>query len=168
MGAMASQITSLTIVYWNVYSGADQRRHQCSASLAFVRGIHRWPVNSPPQRANNAEIFSIWWRHHVISWFMLSFHQYASWLYAWKCRDGHEIVMVVENDNLMVFVAKGQYRVIWLDWVYFPIVAKQNKIWRFKIKFQLHWWRNCSCKFRIIGNFMPRLEDKQLLTCLRY
>ena len=47
MGAMASQITSLTIVYWTVYSGADQRKHQSSASLAFVWGIHRWPVNSP-------------------------------------------------------------------------------------------------------------------------
>ena len=47
MSAMASQITSLTIVYSTVYSGADQRKHQSSASLAFVRGIHRWPVNSP-------------------------------------------------------------------------------------------------------------------------
>ena len=33
-------------VYSTVYSGADQRKHQSSASLAFVRGIHRWPVNS--------------------------------------------------------------------------------------------------------------------------
>ena len=47
MGAMASQITNLTIIYSTVYSGADQRKHQSSASLAFVRGIHRWPVNSP-------------------------------------------------------------------------------------------------------------------------
>ena len=47
MDAMASQITSLTIVYSTVYSGADQRKYQSSASLAFVRGIHRWPVNSP-------------------------------------------------------------------------------------------------------------------------
>ena len=47
MGANASQITSLTIVYSTVYSGADQRQHQSSASLAFVRGIHRRPVNSP-------------------------------------------------------------------------------------------------------------------------
>ena len=47
MGAMLSQISSLTIVYSTVYSGADQRKHQSSASLAFVRGIHRWPVKSP-------------------------------------------------------------------------------------------------------------------------
>ena len=47
MGMMESQITSLTIVYSNVYSGADQRKHQISTSLAFVWGIHRGPVNSP-------------------------------------------------------------------------------------------------------------------------
>ena len=44
--SMAIQITSLTIVYTTVCSGAHQRKHQRSASLAFVRGIHRWPVNS--------------------------------------------------------------------------------------------------------------------------
>ena len=47
MGAMSSQITSLTIFYWTVYSDADQRKHQSSAALAFVLGIHRGPVNSP-------------------------------------------------------------------------------------------------------------------------
>ena len=47
MDTMASQITSLMIVYSTIYSGADQRKHQSSMSLAFVRGIHRWRVNSP-------------------------------------------------------------------------------------------------------------------------
>ena len=47
IGAIASQITSLTIVYSTVYSGADQSKHQSSAPLAFVWGIHRGPVNSP-------------------------------------------------------------------------------------------------------------------------
>ena len=47
MCAIVSQITSLTIVYSNVYSAADQRKHQSSASLAFVWGIHQWLVNSP-------------------------------------------------------------------------------------------------------------------------
>ena len=46
MGAIASQINSLTSVYSTVYSDADQREHQSSASLAFVHGIHRWLVNS--------------------------------------------------------------------------------------------------------------------------
>ena len=47
MNTMASQITSLTIVYSSLYSGADQRKHRSSASLAFAKGIHRWLVNSP-------------------------------------------------------------------------------------------------------------------------
>ena len=47
MGTITSQITSLMIVYLTVYSDADQRKHQSSTSLAFVRGIHRRPVNSP-------------------------------------------------------------------------------------------------------------------------
>ena len=50
MGGVASWITSLTIVCTTVYSGADQRKHQSSASLAFVRGIHRGPVNSSHKR----------------------------------------------------------------------------------------------------------------------
>ena len=59
MGAMASQITSLTIVYSTVYSDADQRKHQRSASLAFVAG------EFPAQMASYAENVSIWWRHHA-------------------------------------------------------------------------------------------------------
>ena len=47
MSAMASQFASFMSVYSTVYSGADQRKHQSSASLAFVRGIHRWLMNSP-------------------------------------------------------------------------------------------------------------------------
>ena len=47
MCAVASQIISLRIVYSTVDSDADWRKHQSSASLAFVRGIHRGPVNSP-------------------------------------------------------------------------------------------------------------------------
>ena len=47
MGAVGSQITSLTIVYSTVYSGIDERKHLNFASLAFVRGIYRRPVNSP-------------------------------------------------------------------------------------------------------------------------
>ena len=54
MTTMASQITSLTIVYSTVYSDADQRKHQSSASLAFVWGIHRTD-EFPAQRASYAE-----------------------------------------------------------------------------------------------------------------
>ena len=57
MSAMASQITNLTIAHSTHYSGADQRKHQNSASLAFVRGIHRWPVNSPHKRPVTQKMF---------------------------------------------------------------------------------------------------------------
>ena len=61
MGAMASQITSLTIVYSTFYSGADWRKHHSSTSLAFVRGIHHWPGTGefPAQMASNAEMFPL-------------------------------------------------------------------------------------------------------------
>ena len=57
MGAMASQITSLTIVYSTVYSGADQIKHQSSASLTFVSGNPPVTGGFPSQRASNAEMF---------------------------------------------------------------------------------------------------------------
>ena len=58
MSAMASQITSLTIVNLTVYSGADQRKHQSPASPAFVREFLA-------QRASTAVKVSICWRRHV-------------------------------------------------------------------------------------------------------
>ena len=60
--AMASQITSLTIVYSTVYSGADTKN--IKASLAFVLAIHRWPVNSPHKWPVARKNVSIWWCHH--------------------------------------------------------------------------------------------------------
>ena len=57
LGAMASKITSLTIVYSTVYSGADQSKHQSSASLAFVWGISPGTGEFPAQMASNKEIF---------------------------------------------------------------------------------------------------------------
>ena len=59
MNAMASQITSLTIVYSTIYSGADQRKHQSPALVALCTG------QVPAQRATNAENVSVWWHHHV-------------------------------------------------------------------------------------------------------
>ena len=77
MSMMASQIASLTIVYSSVYTGIDQRKHQSSTSMAFVRGIHRWPVNSPYKGPvtrkmfpfddaimSNVESVSRSWYHH--------------------------------------------------------------------------------------------------------
>ena len=59
MRAMASQITGASIVCSTVASGADQRKHQSSASLASVRGIHRWAVNSPKKRLVTRKMFPL-------------------------------------------------------------------------------------------------------------
>ena len=66
MGTIASQITSFTIVYSIVYSDADHRKHQSSASLAFVCGIHRGPVNSPHKWPVTRKMFPF--DDVVISW----------------------------------------------------------------------------------------------------
>ena len=71
MSTMASEITSLSFVCLDVCSGGDQRKHQSSASLAFVRGIHRWPVDYPHTRPSYAEFFSVWWRHHDLQTYKL-------------------------------------------------------------------------------------------------
>ena len=55
MGAMAFQSISLLIVYFTVYSDADQIKHQSPASLTG---------EFPAQMASNSENVSIWWRHH--------------------------------------------------------------------------------------------------------
>ena len=57
MSMMASQIAGISTVYSTVCSGADQRKHQSSASLAFVRGIHRLPVNCPHKGPVTREMF---------------------------------------------------------------------------------------------------------------
>ena len=74
MSAMAFPITSLMFVYSFVYLGADPRKHQSSASLAFVRGIHRWPVNSPHKGPVTRKMLPFWWRYHT------SDRIYAVWL----------------------------------------------------------------------------------------
>ena len=63
MSALGSQITTLTIMYSTFYSGANQRKHQSSASLAFRRRIHRWPVNSPHEGPVTQKMFPF---HDVI------------------------------------------------------------------------------------------------------
>ena len=77
MGLMESQITSLTIVYSTVYSGADQRKHQSSASLAFVRGMHRSPVNSPHKGPVTRKMFpcdDVMVNANTVNWAMYSWY----------------------------------------------------------------------------------------------
>ena len=73
MSGMASQITTLTIVYSRVYSGTDERKYQSSVSLAFVRRIHRWLVNSPHKGPVTQKMFPF---DDIIMW--NNIHQYCS------------------------------------------------------------------------------------------
>ena len=57
MSAMAFKITGISIVCSIVGAGAEQRKHQSSALLAFVRGIGRWTVNSPTKRPVTPKMF---------------------------------------------------------------------------------------------------------------
>ena len=57
MSTKAFQITGVSIVYSTICSSANQRKHQSSASLAFVRGIHRWPMNSPHKGSVTRKMF---------------------------------------------------------------------------------------------------------------
>ena len=59
MSAMSSQVTGVSIVYSNVCSGADQRQHSSSASLTFVRVVHRYPVKSPHKRPLTRKCFHL-------------------------------------------------------------------------------------------------------------
>ena len=70
MGAIASKITDLTIVYSIVYSDADQRKHQSSGVTGLCVGNSPGTGEFPAQTASNAENVSIWWRHHdrVMTW----------------------------------------------------------------------------------------------------
>ena len=72
MSTMASQITSLTIVCWIVYSDSDQRKHQNTASLAIMWGIHRWPVNFPHKGPATRKMFPF---DDVIMYFTILSHK---------------------------------------------------------------------------------------------
>ena len=63
MGKIASQITSLTIVYSAIYSGADKKTSKLRVT-GLCEGNSPVTGEFPAQRASNAENVSIWWRHH--------------------------------------------------------------------------------------------------------
>ena len=72
MSAMASQITGVSIVCSIICWGTDQRKHQRSTSLTFVRGIHQWQVDSPHKGPVTRKMFPfdyvvmdsvwMWWK----------------------------------------------------------------------------------------------------------
>ena len=102
MGAISSQITSITVVYSTVYSDAGQRKHQSSASLAFVRGIHRRPVNTPHKCPVTRKMFPFddvfmvsdngysfgWWKEKLLGYTGRNTRRYVGKAENWNCLYG--------------------------------------------------------------------------------
>ena len=70
MGELATQITSLTIVYSTIYSDADQTSKLRVTGLCA--GNSPGTGEFPAQMASNAENISIWWRHHEEMWMSMT------------------------------------------------------------------------------------------------
>ena len=117
MSAMASQITSLTIVYSSIYSAADQRKHQSSVSLAFVRGIHRSPVNSPHKGPVTRKMFPF--DDVIISLVTCVANHHVSRI--WKVsfidiHHGNTLLWFVNKDLLYIYFVHNDVS----RWKYFP------------------------------------------------
>ena len=111
MGTMASKITSLQIFYSTVYSGADERKHQSSTSLAFVKEIHRLPVNSPHKGPVMRKMFPF---DDII--ICIQFHaSYTSIVYctAPLAPDDFQICTISLSDN-DIFIYDSSYSLIFI------------------------------------------------------
>ena len=113
MSAMASQNTSLTIVYSTVYSGADQRKHQSSASLAFVRGIHRWPVNSPHKGPVTRKMFQF--DDVIMMYVTVAADEYLKWI---KIYIKFNIANIIER-YICVYIFEFHAQRTWNKWFHF-------------------------------------------------
>ena len=155
MGAMASQITSLTIVYSTVYSGANQRKQQSSASLASVLGIHRWPVNSPHKGPVAQKCFYLM----TSSWHQNWNHQHWSHMTFGEYRPDSTVLLVVsEHDDVIKWKHFPRYSTghrwipltkpvtrnydVFSVWYLNKRLSKQPR-WRFETPSRSS-WRHCN------------------------
>ena len=106
MGPTASHITSLTIVFSTVYSDAGQRKHQSSASLAFVWGIHRGPVNSPHKWPVTRKMFP--------------FDDVIVGIHRWPVDSPHKRLEIKKNEEIICWLKKRCWSVsqLLIPWCY--------------------------------------------------
>ena len=118
MGTITSLITRLTIVYSTVYSDADQRKHQSSASLAFVWGIHRGPVNSPHKWPVTRKMFPF----DDIIMYCWSCYQVTPWC---QCPETvrWQIVSFVD-----FFLNRGFAFLVWHKWQFLNLLREKSFI----------------------------------------
>ena len=117
MGTIASQITSLTIVNSTVYSGADQSKHQSSASATFVWGIHRGAVNSPHKWPVTRKMFPfddvIMMVYKILHWFMAT--KYA--MESFPTNPTSQIISAYFNTSLHLDQCKNQYILLHISYI---------------------------------------------------
>ena len=138
MSTMAFQITSLTIVYTNVHSGADQRKYQSIASLAFVRGIHRWPVNYPHKGPVTRKMFPF--DDAIIS--------YRSWIFP---PASHITIHNVQTALMNKVRNLGDHDIFWL-WkisVNLKCLYITAKLFQTVFKFQYEEWFCCLVRMSL-------------------
>ena len=139
MGAMASQITSLTIVYSTSYSGANQRIHQSSASLAFVQGVHWWLVNSPHKWPVTRNMFPFddiimdCIEHYFLWQTPYGFHVCCN-IINWKCKT-QKCLNFVWKRNAPLKILTTNFQMIWfafhrnhLCWEYCLVKVKDTHL----------------------------------------
>ena len=137
MSAMAYQIIAASIVYSTVCLGADQRKHQSSASLAFVGAIHRWPVNSPHKWPVTRKMFSFYDVIIYYSYIMLSQTDQmmtVKFSSAWKLRYHWSRCwrqcQIAEYYRPLVHISRHDV----IKWKQFPLyVSSVREIYRFPV-----------------------------------
>ena len=110
IGAMTSQIASLTIVYSAVYSGADQIKTSKLCVTGLCEGNSPVTGEFPAQRSSNEENFSIWWLHHVYSIFTVNYQLIVSGmlhtLFSWSTHGG------IHTGNAKSLLQKGRWTIL--------------------------------------------------------
>ena len=152
MCAMASQITSLTIVYSTVYSGTDQKKTPKPRVTGLCEGNSPVTGEFPAQRASNAENVSIWWRHRgIIS--RHSCHVLTRWGRVTHICVGH-LTIINSNNGLFSWSAPNQYLNQWWNIVNWTLGNKLQ--WKFSrnsyIFVQRNAFENVTCKIPSISS----------------
>ena len=131
MSTMASQITSITTLYSIIYWSVHQRKHQSSASLTFMRGIHRGPVNSPHKGPVTRKMFPFDEVIMMMLWSIQKLHQtwYSSQPYRNECVGSFQCksydqsysmtgIMLPYFTNTFMHCSMRHHSLIWIDFKY--------------------------------------------------
>ena len=125
MSAMGSQITSVWVVYSTVCSGAYRRIHQSSVSLAFVRGIHRWPVTFPHKGPVTRKMVP--WRHHDTTSSCWSSTGFVNMPRYWVLKWSHRVEYFNVRENSLYKHKKTE--LLWWRLLIFRSLFSIKEVW---------------------------------------